>query len=136
MCDCLSSPVCLSMGTLLFQKTFYFSLCLLSPHLNSFLTRQARNRDLGLSLCPLWSLVRICSSDCCHNPGLIPGQGSKVLLVATTCCCLLRAVIYCYVQLKLLLLEDSNLTSQLLSPWSSQFSPTDKNIHSFQLLSI
>ena len=126
----------LSICIFTFPISFYFCLYLLPFCLNSFLTRQARNRDLGLSLCPLWSLVRICSSDCCHNPGLIPGQGTKVLLVATTCCCLLRAVIYCYVQLKLLLLEDSNLTSQLLSPWSSQFSPTDKNLHSFQLLSI
>ena len=47
MCNCLSSPVCLSICTLLFQKTVYFSYCLLSPHLNSFLTRQARTGDLA-----------------------------------------------------------------------------------------
>ena len=130
----LSLPMHLSICIFTFPISFLLLSLPLPFCLNSFLTRQARNGDPGPSFWPLWSLVRICSSDCCHNPGLIPGQGTKVLLVATACCCLLRAAIYCYVQLKSLLLED--LKSQPLSPQSSQFLPIDKNLHSFQLLSI
>ena len=132
----LSLPVHLSICMFTFPISFLLLSLPLPFCLNSFLTRQARNGDPGPSFWPLWSLVRICSSDCCHNPGLIPGQGTQVLLVATACCCLLRAAIYCYVQLKSLLLEDSNLKSQPLSRWSSQISLIDKNLHSFQLLSI
>ena len=51
----LSSPVRLSACTLFSQQTFYFSLYLLPPRLNSFLTRQARSRDPGPSHRPLRS---------------------------------------------------------------------------------